>query len=98
MVLRGIGGAACHAVSRLLVGAERKLYGGDSEGGGFTQVSAPGEEVLSPTWSPDGSRYAYTRFGAGTGSVVIQGTSGGPRSVVRTEGERAGVTPTSGCC
>lgn len=92
-VIRWISGTPGYAASQLLFVAERKLYRVDSDGGGFTQVSAPGEEVLSPTWSPDGSRYAYTRFGAGTGSVVIQGTSGGPRSVVPGTATALNITP-----
>ena len=92
-VVRWIAGTPGYAASQLLFVADRKLFRVDSDGAGFTQVSAAGEEVLSPAWSPDGSRFAYTRFGAGTGAIVIQSTASGQRTVVTGTTVSLNITP-----
>ena len=68
-------------------------YRVDSDGAGVTQVSLAGEEVLSPVWSPDGGRLAYTRFGAGTGAIVILALANGQRSVVTGTTVALNITP-----
>ena len=76
-VVRWITGTPGYAASRVLFLIDRRLYWVDSDGGGVAALSGPGEEVLSPTWSPDGKRIAYTRFAGGKGSLVLQGVAGG---------------------
>ncbi len=81
-IVRWITGTPGYAASRLLFLVDRRLYRVDSDGGGVTGVSAPGEDVLSPAWSPDGRRYVYTRFAGGKGSLVLQGAQPADRTVI----------------
>lgn len=92
-VVRWITGTPGAAASQLLFLVERKLYRIDSDGAGTTQLSAPGEEILSPTWSPDGGRIAYTRFGAGVGSIVVQAVVSGQRTTVSGTTTALNITP-----
>ncbi len=46
-----------------------------------TVVSSP-EPLLSPSWSPDGSKLAYVSFESGNSAIYIQNISTGSREVV----------------
>jgi TolB protein len=92
-VVRWITGTPGYAASQLLFLVERKLYRVDSDGVGTVQVSGVGEQVLSPTWSPDGHRIAFTNFGAGTGSIIVQQLATGQRSTVPGTGTALNITP-----
>ena len=92
-VVRWITGTPGAAASQLLFLVERKLYRVDSDGAGVNQLSAPGEEILSPTWSPDGGRIGYTRFGAGVGSIVVQAVASGQRTTVPGTTSALNITP-----
>lgn len=92
-VVRWITGTPGYAASRVLYLVDRRLYRVDSDGGGNIAVSMPGEDVLSPTWSPDGRRFAYTRFAAGRGSVVLQGVAAGDKTVVTGTTQFLNITP-----
>ncbi|MDH4130674.1 MAG: hypothetical protein OEW17_06275 [Gemmatimonadota bacterium] len=91
-IVRWITGTAGYAASQLLFIVDRRLYRVDSDGAGFTTLSPAGEEVLSPTWSPDGGRIAFTRFGAGVGAVIVQGGAGA-RSVLAGTTTALNITP-----
>ncbi len=92
-LVRWITGTPGAAASQLLFLLERRLFRVDSDGAGMTQLSASGEEVLSPVWSPDGSRIAYTRFGGGGGPVVVQDLATGQRTVVTGTASGLNITP-----
>ncbi|HWA59438.1 MAG TPA: DPP IV N-terminal domain-containing protein [Gemmatimonadales bacterium] len=92
-VVRWITGTPGYAASRVLFLIDRRLYRVDSDGGGVAALSGPGEEVLSPTWSPDGKRIAYTRFAGGKGSLVLQGVAGGDKTTVTGTGVALNITP-----
>jgi len=93
-VVRWITGTPGYAGSRILFLEDRRLYRVDSDGGGVTVVTPPGEEVLSPAWSPDGRRIVYTRFGRGTGSLVLQSVATGEKTVVTGTTALLNITPT----
>ncbi|MEO8138826.1 MAG: hypothetical protein ABI742_04215, partial [Gemmatimonadota bacterium] len=44
-------------------------------------------------WSPDGSRFAYTRFGAGVGSLVLQTIATGQKTIVTGTTTALNITP-----
>jgi len=92
-VVRWITGTPGYAASQLLFLVDRRLYRVDSDGAAVQQLSAAGEEILSPTWSPDGARFAYTRFGAGTGTVQIQSVATGQRTIVSGTTTALNITP-----
>jgi len=91
-IVRWITGTPGYAASQLLFVVDRKLYRIDSDGAGFASLSPAGEEALSPAWSPDASRFAFTRFGAGVGSIVIQSAAGG-RSILSGTNTALNITP-----
>lgn len=92
-VVRWISSTPGYAASRILYLVDRRLYRVDSDGGGNTAVSAPGEEVLSPAWSPDGRRFVYTRFARGTGSLVLNTVATGQKTVVTGTTALLNITP-----
>jgi TolB protein len=61
-VTRWASGTDGFAASRLLYLAGGRVYRIDSDGEDDAPVTAAGESVFSPVWSPDGGRIAYTRL------------------------------------
>lgn len=92
-VVRWVSGSPGYAASQVLYLADKRLYRIDSDGVGATAITAPGDEVLSPTWSPDGKRIAYTRFANGAGTVVLHTLATGQRTVVPGTASLLNITP-----
>jgi TolB protein len=92
-VVRWISGTPGYAASSLLYLSDKRLYRIDSDGAALTAVTAAGDEVLSPTWSPDGRRIAYTRFANGAGTIVIHTLATGQRAVVPGTASLLNITP-----
>jgi TolB protein len=92
-VVRWGSGSPGYAASQVLYLSEKRLYRIDSDGAGATALTAAGEEVLSPAWSPDGKRVAYTKFANGAGTVVLQTLATGQRSTVPGTATLLNITP-----
>ncbi|MEG3191560.1 Tol-Pal system beta propeller repeat protein TolB [Lysobacter sp. D1-1-M9] len=54
----------------------------DSDGYNPQTVVRSSEPLLSPSWSPDGSRLAYVSFEGGSSSIYIQNIGSGSRELV----------------
>jgi TolB protein len=92
-VVRWITGTPGAAASQLVFVVDRRLYRVDSDGAGVAQLSLAGEQVLSPVWSNDGRRIAYTRFGAGVGAIMVLDLTTGQRVVVPGTSTALNITP-----
>jgi len=66
------------------LGANKKysLMVADSDGVNPQSVVHSSEALLSPAWSPDGNKLAYTSFERGNSSIYIQDLTTGQREVV----------------
>lgn len=62
--------------------ARYALMVADSDGYNPQTVVRSAEPLLSPSWSPDGSRLAYVSFERGNSSIYIQNISTGARELV----------------
>lgn len=83
-VVRWITGLPGIAATQMVFLVDKQAYRIDSDGYNLTAVTTGGEQALSPTWSPDGSRIAYTRFNDGSGPVVVLDRTGGRHPVPGT--------------
>lgn len=63
-------------------GARYALMVADSDGYNPQTVVRSAEPLVSPSWSPDGSRLAYVSFERGNSAIYIQNISTGARELV----------------
>ncbi|MGE0442923.1 MAG: hypothetical protein AB7L66_05885 [Gemmatimonadales bacterium] len=71
-----------------------RIYRVDSDGYGVVPISPANALAVSPTWSPDGGRIAYTQLGGeGPGVLILQSVSTGTRVVVPTTTQGQNITP-----
>lgn len=92
-VVRWITGVPGFAATQIAFVADKRIWRVDTDGAGLSALTNPGEEPLSPTWSPDGRRIAFTMFGAGRGSIVVQTLATGARATVPTTERNLNITP-----
>jgi TolB protein len=92
-VARWATGTAGIAATRLLFVSGGRVYQIDSDGEVLTALTPAGQTALSPTWSPDGQRFAYTHFSAGRGGVVVQTLSNGATLAVPGTASGLNITP-----
>jgi TolB protein len=92
-VTRWASGTAGAAATRLLLVSGQRVYRIDSDGADLTPLTPAGATALSPVWSPDGKRIAYTRLEAGRGAVVVQPASGGPGQTAPGSQTALNITP-----
>lgn len=84
------------AATRILFlnNGDKRIYRIDSDGYGLTPMSPANVLAMSPVWSPDGSRIAYTQLGGeGPGAIILQSVATGTRLVVPTTNVGQNITP-----
>jgi TolB protein len=86
----GVPGAAA---SRLLFVSGGRVYRVDSDGHDLVPLTPAGQTALSPAWSPDGQRLAFTQLGEGRGGIVVQALTGGASFVVPGSQSALNITP-----
>lgn len=87
-----VGGTPGIAATRFLFVLNGRVYQMDSDGFGMRPLTPEGQTALSPVWSPDGRRIAYTRLGAGRGGVWVQTLATGEQ--VQVPGTETGLNIT----
>lgn len=92
-IARWASGMPGAAATRLLFVSGKRVYRADSDGEGITPITPSDETALSPVWSPDGQRIAYTQMGEGRGPVLIRSLSGGAASRVPGSETGLNITP-----
>ena len=70
-----------------------RVYRADSDGHDLTPVTPAGQTSLSPGWSPDGQRIAYTQLGEGRGGIVVQTLSSGATFLAPGSQTALNITP-----
>jgi TolB protein len=81
------------AASRLLLVSGGRVYRIDSDGEALTPLTPAGQTALSPAWSPDGGRFAFTQLGQGRGPVVVQSLGSGAVLQVPGSATALNITP-----
>lgn len=92
-VVRWITGTPGIAATRLAYVTDRRVWRIDSDGEATTALTGPAEEALSPAWSPDGRKLAFTLFSGGRGSIILVDVASGARTVVPSTGSYLNITP-----
>jgi TolB protein len=92
-VARWATGTPGAAATRLLFVSGGRIYRADSDGQDLTSLTPAGQTALSPVWSPDGQRIAFTQLGEGRGGIVVQAPSGGASFVVPGTQTALNITP-----
>ncbi|MEO8088934.1 MAG: LpqB family beta-propeller domain-containing protein [Gemmatimonadales bacterium] len=92
-ITRWASGTSGAAASRMLFVSRGRVYRADSDGHDMTPVTPAGQTSLSPAWSPDGQRIAYTLLGEGRGGIVVQTLSSEATFVVPGSQTALNITP-----
>jgi len=92
-ITRWAGGTAGAAASRMLFVSGGRVYRADSDGHDLTPLTPAGQTALSPAWSPDGQRLAFTQLGEGRGGIVVQTFSNGASFVAPGSQTALNITP-----
>lgn len=92
-VARWASGTPGIAATRFLFVEGGRVYQIDSDGANMVPLTPTGLTALSPVWSPDGQRLAYTKLEAGRGGVLVQSLAGGEPLVVPGATTALNITP-----
>ncbi len=93
-VARWASGSPGAAASRLMFVSGGRVYRIDSDGEDIVPLTPAGQTSLSPAWSPDGQRLAFTQMGEGKGGIVVQPLSGTGGFIVPGSQTALNITPT----
>ena len=93
-VARWASGSPGAAASRLMFVSGGRVYRIDSDGEDIVPLTPAGQTSLSPAWSPDGQRLAFTQMGEGKGGIVVQPLSGAGGFIVPGSQTALNITPT----
>jgi TolB protein len=86
----GVPGAAA---SRLLFVSGGRVYRVDSDGQDLAPITPAGQTALSPIWSPDGQRVAFSQLGEGRGGIAVQSLAGTGSFLVPGSQTALNITP-----
>lgn len=92
-VVRWATGSPGIAATRLLYVNDNRVWRIDADGYGATPLTAAGRTAYSPTWSPDGERFAYTELADGQGPLILQTLATGSRVVFPSTQSTMNITP-----
>jgi TolB protein len=92
-VARWASGMPGAAASRMLFVSGGRVYRVDSDGHDLASLTPAGQTALSPAWSPDGQRVAFTQLGEGRGGIVVQTVFGGASFTVPGSQTALNITP-----
>jgi TolB protein len=92
-IARWASGTSGAAASRMLLVSGGRVYRADSDGHDLTPVTPGGQTSLSPAWSPDGQRIAYTQLGEGRGGIMVQALSNGATFMAPGSQTALNITP-----
>ncbi len=92
-ITRWASGTAGSAASRMLFVSGGRVYRADSDGHDITPLTPAGQTALSPAWSPDGQRIAFTQLGEGRGGILVQTLSNSAGFVAPGSQTALNITP-----
>jgi TolB protein len=92
-IVNGATGQRGVAATQLLFVRRGRIVRVDADGQGLAELRTAGNPALSPAWSPDARRFAYTAFVRSGQPIVIQDLDGTRRDVVPTTEEGLNITP-----
>ncbi len=92
-ITRWASGTAGAAASRMLFVSGGRVYRADSDGHDITPLTPAGQTALSPAWSADAQRIAFTQLGEGRGGIVVQTLSNSASFVAPGSQTALNITP-----
>ena len=92
-IVRAVVGQPGIAASALLYVRNGRIWRTDADGANVSQLRTAGFPSLSPAWSPDARRFAYTAFVRSGQPIVVQDFASGSRELVPGTEMGLNITP-----